>query len=392
MINQFDEIIDRKNTGSIKHDLAESLGMPKHILPLWVADMDFRSPPCVIDALIEKSRFGIFGYSESGQAYFDAVKDWFSSCHGWEVDQSWLVKTPGVVYAINTAIRALTFQGEGVLIQEPVYYPFAESIRENGRKVSVSTLRYAEGKYTIDFEDFEKTIQRDHVRMFILCSPHNPVGRVWTKDELMLMGEICHKNGVIVVSDEIHMDFTYEGHRHNVFASLKPEFLQNSVICTAPTKTFNLAGLQISNIFIPNEDLRQAFRNELSKSGHSQENIMAVTACKAAYLNGRQWLDALIAYLTGTIDMTRDFLNSRLPQIKMIEPEGTYLLWLDFQELGLKGTALEELIVQKAGLWLDKGTKFGSIGNGFQRINIASPRSIVLEALTRLDKAVKGGA
>jgi cystathionine beta-lyase len=244
MASRFDQVIDRKNTGSLKYDLATKLGMPEDIIPLWVADMDFRSPDCVIEALAERCRHGVFGYSDSGQIYFDALKTWFENEHGFMIEPDWLVKAPGVVYAINIAIRSLTFEGEGVLIQEPVYYPFAESVRNNGRKLSVSELRFTNGRYSIDLKDFEKRILSDNVRMFILCSPHNPVGRVWTRDELTGIGEICHKYGVIVVSDEIHMDFVFPGHKHLVFSEVKPEFRQNSIICTAPTKTFNLAAFR----------------------------------------------------------------------------------------------------------------------------------------------------
>ncbi|MGE5613107.1 MAG: MalY/PatB family protein [Bacillota bacterium] len=385
----FDEVVDRKNTDSIKYDFAAKYGMPENVLPLWVADMDFRAPSCVIDALVEKSRHGIFGYSESGKGYFEAVKNWFQKRHGWDVHEDWLVKAPGVVFAICVAIRALTGEGDSVLIQQPVYYPFADSVLANGRKLVVNQLRYDGGRYSIDFDDFERKIREERVKLFILCSPHNPVGRVWTRDELVRMGDICLKNGVIVVSDEIHMDFVYPGYRHLIFAEQKPEFMQNSITCTAPTKTFNLSGLQVSNIFIPNKGIRSAFRKELRKSGYSQLNIMGLTACKAAYADGEEWLDQLIDYLHGNLAYLRSFLKDRLPQVFLVEPEGTYLAWLDFSRLGLSDTELERLIVHKAGLWLSRGTIFGKGGKGFQRINIACPRSILEEGLHRLEKAFK---
>jgi cystathionine beta-lyase len=388
MVFKFDEVIDRKNTDSIKYDFASKYGMPEDVLPLWVADMDFRAPSCVVDALVDKSRHGIFGYSESGKEYFEAVKNWFQKRHGWEVSEDWLIKAPGVVFAICAAIRALTGEGDGILIQQPVYYPFAESVLANGRKLVVNQLRYDNGRYSVDFDDFERKIREENVKLFILCSPHNPVGRVWTKDELVRMGDICMKNSVIVVSDEIHMDFVYPGHRHLVFADQKPEFMQNSVTCTAPTKTFNLPGLQVSNIFIPNKAIRSAFRKELKKSGYSQLNIMGLTACKAAYAGGEDWLDQLMDYLRGNLAYLRSFLNDRLPQVFLVEPEGTYLAWLDFSKLGLDDMELEHLIVNKAGLWLSKGTVFGRGGEGFQRINIACPRAILGKAMHRLEKAV----
>ncbi|MGI6669738.1 MAG: MalY/PatB family protein [Acetivibrionales bacterium] len=385
----FDEVVSRKNTDSIKYDFASRYGMPEDVLPLWVADMDFRAPSCVIDALVDRSRHGIFGYSESGKDYFEAVRNWLKKRHGWEASEDWLVKTPGVVFAICTAIRALTGESDSVLIQEPVYYPFSESVLANGRKLAVNQLRYDNGRYSIDFDDFERKIREERVRLFILCSPHNPVGRVWTRDELVRMGDICVKHGVIVVSDEIHMDFVYPGYRHLVFADQKPEFLQNSITCTAPSKTFNLPGLQASNIFIPNKDIRSAFRKELKRSGCNELNIMGLTACKAAYACGEEWLDQLIDYLHGNLAYLRSFLNEKLPQVFLVEPEGTYLAWLDFSGLGLSDMELERLIIHKAGLWLSKGTIFGQGGEGFQRINIACPRSILEEAMHRLEKIIK---
>lgn len=388
MQNNFDIIIDRKNTDSLKYDFAVRRGMPEDILPLWVADMDFRTPPCVIDALAEKSRHGIFGYSDTREDYFEVLRDWFSRQFGWNVKPEWLVKTPGVVYAFCTAIRSLTDEGDAVLIQEPVYYPFSGSIRANGRKLVVNQLIYSQGKYTIDFEDFEEKIIRNRVKLFILCSPHNPVGRVWTREELLRLGEICLKHGVLVVSDEIHADFTFPGHRHLVFADLKPEFSEMTITCTAPTKTFNLAGLQISNIFIPNQSIRRRFRQEIDKSGYSQPNIMGIVACRAAYRDGQEWLEELRKYLSGNLDYLRDFLKHNLPQIKLVEPEGTYLVWLDCSGLGLDDRELENLIVNKARLWLDSGTMFGAGGEGFQRINIGCPRAILDQALKQLQQAV----
>ncbi|KAF1084016.1 Cystathionine beta-lyase PatB [Sporotomaculum syntrophicum] len=385
----FDEIIERKNTDCIKYDFALKRGKPEDVLPLWVADMDFRTPPFVIDALVEKSRHGIFGYSESGQDYFAVLQSWFLQNHTWEVALDWLVKTPGVVYAICTAIRALTHKGDSVLIQQPVYYPFAGSVLLNERKLVVNQLIYAENRYTINFEDFENKIIENKVKLFILCSPHNPVGRVWTEEELTRLGDICLKYGVTVVADEIHADFIYPGHKHLVFAKIKPEFAQIAITCTAPSKTFNLAGLQVSNIFIPNPDIRHAFRQEMAKSGYNQLGIMGMVACKAAYQNGRKWLEELINYLGGNLDFLRSFLNEKIPQVKLIEPEGTYLVWLDFNQLNLSEDQLEDLIVKKAGLWLDKGTIFGAGGVGFQRINIACPRSILEKALGQLEKAIK---
>lgn len=388
MSYDFDEIIERKNTDSIKHDFAKQRGKPDGILPLWVADMDFRTPTVVIDALVNKSQHGIFGYSESGRDYVEVLQNWFYSNFNWKIHADWLVKTPGVVYAICTAIRALTNKGDAVLIQQPVYYPFSESILINERKLVVNQLVNYGGKYSVDFEDFEDKIIQNGVKLFVLCSPHNPVGRVWIKEELIRLGDICLRHDVTVISDEIHADFVYAGHKHLVFANLKSEFSNITITCTAPTKTFNLAGLQISNIFIENKSIRHKFKEEIKKSGYSQLNIMGITACKAAYSSGREWLTEIKTYLAENLDFVRSFLIERLPMVKLIEPEGTYLVWLDFKELGLNETQLEDLIVNKARLWLDAGEMFGLGGEGFQRINIACPRTILEKALTQLELAV----
>jgi cystathionine beta-lyase len=386
----FDELIDRRDTDSIKYDFALRRGKPEGLLPLWVADMDFKTPECVIRALEEKCRHGIFGYSNVRDDYFAVLQRWFSARFGWDIKPSWLVKTPGVVCAVSMAIRALTNEGDAVLIQQPVYYPFSESVTANDRKLIVNRLVYSGGQYSIDFEDFESKITENSVKLFILCSPHNPVGRVWTKDELTRMGDICLKHGVTVVSDEIHADFVYPGHRHIVFAGLQPEFADISVTCTAPTKTFNLAGLQISNIFIQNADLRGRFRREIVKSGYSQLNVMGLVACKAAYAGGGEWLEELKTYLCGNLDFLRDYLQQNIPQVRLVEPQGTYLAWLDFSKLGLSDGQLDELIVHKARLWLDAGTMFGAGGEGFERINIACPRSVLEQALFQLGQAVNG--
>lgn len=388
MQNDFDVVIDRRNTDSLKYDFAKERGMPEGILPLWVADMDFRTPACVIDALVEKSRHGIFGYSDSRDDYYKVLRDWFSKWFSWSIQPEWLVKTPGVVFAICAAIRALTDEGEAVLIQQPVYYPFSGSVLKNRRKLVINQLVYSNGKYTIDFSDFEDKIIKNNVKLFILCSPHNPVGRVWTREELVRLGDLCLKHGVIVISDEIHADLIYPGHRHLVFADVKPEYSEITVTCTAPTKTFNLPGLNISNIFIANENIRQRFKKEISGSGYSQSNIMGITACRAAYAGGSEWLGELKEYLLGNLNYLRSFLQQKLPQIKLVEPEGTYLVWLDFSALGFDDKKLEDFIVHNANLWLDSGTMFGAGGEGFQRINIACPRSILEKALTQLEQAV----
>ncbi len=389
MAHDFDEIIERKDTDSLKYDFALRRGKPDGLLPLWVADMDFRTPLCVVEALVEKSRHGIFGYSEGRDDYYKVLHGWFSRRFGWPIHSDWLIKTPGVVYAICAAIRALTQEGDAILIQQPVYYPFAGSIQANRRTLVVNQLVYDGSNYLIDFEDFEQKIVQHHVKLFILCSPHNPVGRVWTRDELTQMGDICVKHGVVVISDEIHADFIYPGHEHTIFAAMKPEFADNAITCTAPTKTFNLAGLQISNIIISNRSIRNRIRQEINRSGYSQPNVMGLVACKAAYEKGEDWLEDVKVYLAENLAYLRDFLQTRIPGIKLVEPQGTYLVWLDCTALNLDDKALDEFIVHRAKLWLDAGTMFGQGGSGFQRINIACPRPLLKKALEQLEQALK---
>ncbi len=386
----FDKPIDRTGTDSLKHDFFTERAMPCDTLPMWVADMDFAVPPAVIQALTTRCEHGVFGYTDAKEDYYRVLQHWFSRRYAWDIQPAWVVKTPGVVYAICTAVRAFTLPGDAVLIQQPVYYPFASAVTNNDRKLIVSTLRYDNGSYQMDFADFEDKIIQNNVRLFILCNPHNPVGRVWTKEELTRIGDICLRHNVLVLSDEIHADFVHAGHSHTVFASISPAFADNTVTCTSPSKTFNLAGLQISNILISNESLLRRFKQEIHRTGYDEPNIMGIVACKAAYEHGEEWLDALLVYLADNVALVRDFVRDRLPKISLVEPEGTYLVWLDFSRLGLSDDALNELIIHKAKLWLDAGTMFGAGGSGFQRINLACPRSVVQEALLRIEKAVDG--
>lgn len=385
----FDEIIDRRNTDCLKYDFAAERGMPEDILPLWVADMDFRTAPGIIERVAADAALGIYGYTEGKDNYFQAVSAWYRNYFDWNVEKKWLVKTPGIVFAIGIAVQALTREGDAVMIQQPVYYPFSAVVWDNNRTLVNNELVLQNGHYEMDFEDFEEKIVQNRVKLFILCSPHNPVGRVWTAEELRRVGEICLRHGVKVVSDEIHSDFVYEGGRHHVFTTVDPAFEQIGIVCTAPSKTFNLAGLQISNIFISNEQIRKAFLKQMSAVGYSQVNMIGLHACQAAYETGREWLEELKVYLRGNLDFARDFLEKNLPQIKLIEPEGTYLIWLDCRELGLTEKRLEQLIVHEAKLWLDAGAIFGKAGEGFERINIACPRVVLREALERLRGAVE---
>ena len=386
----FDEVIERRNTDSLKFDFAKQRGMPEDVLPLWVADMDFKTSSIVLDKIKERVEHGIFGYTETGDNYFDALYSWLDKNHNFKIEKRWVVKTPGVVFAIASAIKAFTNEGDAVLIEQPVYYPFSGVIRDNKRRVVSNDLVLTGEKYQIDFDDFERKIVENKVKLFVLCNPHNPVGRVWTRSELVRLIDICIKHDVIIFSDEIHADFTYDGYTHIPLINADERIKERCIIATAPTKTFNLAGLQISNIIIPGEEIRRKFIKDVDAVGYSEANTIGIVACEAAYRYGQEWYEELKKYLKGNLDFVRDYLERELPQIKLIEPEGTYLIWLDFRGLSLCERELEELIVKKAGLWLDSGAIFGRTGAGFQRINIATNRSILKEALDRIKAAIDG--
>lgn len=380
----FDRIIDRKNTRCLKYDFAVKRGMPEDVLPLWVADMDFETSSYIEDALTERVQEGIFGYSDVQTPYFEIIRDWMIRHHDWEPQEKWLIKTPGVVFALAMAVKAYTDPGDKVLLQQPVYYPFSEVITDNGREVVSNDLVLTEdGTYKIDFADFEQKIIANGIKLFLLCSPHNPVGRVWTKEELEKIGDICVKHGVTVVSDEIHNDFIWEG-THTVFAGIKKEFADISITCTSPSKTFNLASMLISNIFIPNQVLRRKFRKEMDRAGISQLSVLGLVATEAAYAHGDEWYAAMKNYVRDNIAFARAYVEENLPGVRMIDTQGTYLIWLDFRQTGLTVEQLDHKIIYEAGLWLDSGKIFGKTGEGFERINVACPRAVLQEALDRI--------
>jgi len=386
MSYDFNKAVNRYGTYSIKYDPV-SRGKPEDVLPMWVADMDFPAPSCVTDALARHCAFGIFGYSEPDAEYFEVVRNWFLQRFSWRVNREWITITPGVVNAIYVAVRALTSAGDGVVIQQPVYYPFESAVRHTGRNLLVNQLIYENGRYSIDFEDFESKIKQ--AKLFILCSPHNPVGRVWTREELIRMGEICLRHKVSVIADEIWQDFIYPNHQHFVFASLAPEFSDIAVTATSPSKTFNLAGLQYANIFISNETMQSKFKREYAACGLSQPSLMGIVSCKAAYEHGVQWLEELLVYLAGNMSLIYDYLKKNVPKVKAVKAEGTYLAWLDCSEFELPPQKLDEIITHKAKLWLNDGTIFGAGGAGFQRINAACPCEVLRGALSRFETAFK---
>ena len=384
----FDEVIDRRNTDCLKYDFAVQRGRPKDVLPFWVADMDFPIAQEIEDALVKRCQHGIFGYSEATDGYFAALQNWYLKHFNWHVQRPWLIKTPGVVFALAMAVKAFTEPGDGVLVQQPVYYPFTEVIRDNDREVVNAPLALVNGHYEIDFADLEQKLADPKVKLMFLCSPHNPVGRVWTKEELLKVGDLCLKYNVITVSDEIHSDFVWDDNAHTPFATLGEEYQQNCIVCTAPSKTFNLAGLQVSNIFIPNQKLRRAFRKQIDAAGYSQLNTLGLVACQAAYTYGEEWLTQVKAYIRSNITFVDDYLKQNLPQIKMLPIEGTYLVWLDCSALGMTADEREQWLWHEAKLWLDGGGIFGKEGEAFERINVACPRATLLQGLEQLKAAV----
>lgn len=385
----FDQIIDRTKTNSIKHTFDPAKGRTPDMIPLWIADMDFLSSDEVIERIRERCSHGIFGYTAVGDAYLSAIQGWFDSRFHWETEKEWMLRTPGIVYAVNAAIEAYTNKGDAVLIQSPVYHPFAHSIEGNSRRTVRNSLLFDGKRYTIDFDDFEKKIVDEKVKLFILCSPHNPVGRVWTREELTRMGEICLKHHVIIVSDEIHCDFVWKGYIHTPFAALGAEFGKISIICTAPSKTFNLAGLKTSNIFIPDEELRRRFKEVLSAWHCGEPAIFGLTACQAAYECGGEWLEDVKEYLQENVRKTTEFFERELPQIKAIQPEGTYLLWLDCRGLPIPAEDVDKFMLEKAKVWLNDGAVFGEEGIGFERMNLGSPWSVIETACKRIVDSVK---
>ena len=388
----FDKITDRRNTFAIKLDLAEKRGKPVDAIPLWVADMDFPTAPCIQKALTKRARHGIFGYSRPDRRYYNAITSWLKTRHNFDVKESEIINTPGVVFAIACAIRAFTKEGDSVLIQKPVYYPFFNIIQAQNRRVVNNSLVFRNGHYEIDFDDFERKIIEENVKLFVLCSPHNPGGRVWSREELEKISRICLKHDVLVISDEIHSDITFYGHKHTVYANLSEAAAENSIICTSPSKTFNLAGLQFSNIIIKNHKIRAEFQKEYDRTGYDEPSLMGIAAATAAYSEGGKWFDAAKEYIWENILFTEKYISEHCPKIKVHKPEGTYLVWLDFNEFtDLTDRQISERVLTGAKVWLDRGAMFGSEGEKFQRINVATPRKILREALERICDEFSGG-
>ncbi|MDR3597265.1 MalY/PatB family protein [Clostridium sp.] len=388
----FETLVLRKNVGASKWNLMKKINsnVNDDIIPFSVADMEFKNPPEIIEGLKNYIDSSIFGYTEATDDYYKAVCNWMERKHNWKIEKEWITEFSGVVPALYTIVRSLTKEEDGILIMTPVYYPFYKAIAANKRKIVKTELNLYKDHYEVDFRDLEEKAKLESTKLLILCNPHNPVGRVWSQEELIKIGRICIDNNVIIVSDEIHFDLILPQFKHTVFANVSDEFADNSVICTAPSKTFNLAGLQTSNIIIPNKKIRDKVMNERRTAiGNSGLNIFGYKACEIAYNECEDWLNELIEVLDENKKLVENFIKINIPEVKVIELQGTYLQWLDFRALEKDHLALEKFMQSDAQLFLDEGYIFGDEGKGFERINLACPTKVLEEALDRLLKAVK---
>lgn len=381
----FDKIISRRGTNSYKWDSAPD----KETLPMWVADMDFQTAPPIINALQRRVAHGIFGYTHVPDAYFDAVINWFHHRHGWEINREWFIYTSGVVPAVSAVIKALAVPGDKVIIQTPVYNCFFSSIRNNGCKIVSNPLIYRDNTYYIDYEDLEEKAADKDTKLMLLCNPHNPAGRVWTKEELLRIGEICIRNGVTVVSDEIHCELVFPGHVYTPFASISETFLQHSVTCFSPSKAFNIAGLQIANIISADKEWLKRIDRAININETCDVNPFGVEATIAAYNESEEWLLQLLDYLKNNYDCMADFCRKNLPGLPITKLEGTYLVWMDCHSLNIPSDVLEQRLMDEAKLWLNSGTHYGAEGEGFMRWNIACPRQLLLDGLNRFRNFVQ---
>jgi len=391
----FNRVIDRRNTDCAKWDTVEPVFGSKDILPMWVADMDFPVAKPITEALRKRTEHEIYGYTRPGPSLIEAIVNRMQQKYEWQIEPEWIVFTPGVIPAIHAAVRAFTHPGDEVIIQGPVYYPFWSAVTDNGCLVANNPLELIDGHYEVNFKDLEIKFgprvrmvpSPSRTKMMLLCNPHNPVGRVWTREELVRMGEIVIKNDAVMISDEVHCELLFKGSKHIPFASISEEFEQHSVVCMAASKTFNLAGLAASTIIIPNTKLRDTF-NAARAGILPRPNVFALKALEAAYREGDDWLAQLLDYLQGNLEFLTEYFTKRIPKIKVIRPEGTYLVWLDCRELGMDAMSLRAIMREKAKVGLDDGYLFGPGGAGFQRINIACPRATLEEALKRIEAAV----
>lgn len=381
----FDTQISRRGTDSYKWDSAKS----EDVLPMWVADMDFRTAPAIVDALERRVKHGIFGYTRVPDSYYKAVTDWFARRHGWTIDREWIIYTSGVVPAISAVIKALTVPGDKVVVQTPVYNCFFSSIRNNGCEIVTSPLLHTGNTFAMDYDDLEKKVADPKVKAMLLCNPHNPAGRVWRREELVRLGEICIRHGVTVISDEIHCELVFPEHSYTPFASISDEFLQHSVTCISPSKAFNIAGLQIANIVCADAFLRAKIDRAINDNEVCDVNPFGVIATQAAYNEGEEWLEQLLEYLYANFLYMQQFCREHLPDFPITVLEGTYLVWMDCRVLDIPSETLEQRLVDEAGLWLNAGTMYGAEGEGFMRWNIACPRAMLVKGLKRFADFVR---
>lgn len=386
MAYNFDKHIDRANLNSEKWEIMKQINpnVGEGIAPFSVADMDFAHPPEFVEGMKEFMEKIVLGYAVPGKDYYDAVTGWMKRRHNWDVDQDWIVITGGIIPAIYNLVQTFTEEKNGVILMTPVYYPFFSAIRKNNREVVESVLDNSSGRYEIDFDDLEAKAKNPNNKLLIFCSPHNPVGRVWTEDEIKRVGRICLDNDVKIVSDEIHFDLIMPGHKHTVFANISDEFRDNVITCTAPSKSFNLAGMMTSNIIIPNEEYRKKFKKQLDRNGLEIWNPLGFEACRLSYTLCEDWLDQLILHINSNHQALGQYLTKNLPQVKLYPLEGTYLAWMDFNYLGLSNEELEEYMTQKAEVFFDEGYIFGDSGSGFERMNIACPEALMIDAMKRI--------
>ena len=384
----FDKIVDRTGTESLKWVYPRKVLKVEDAIPMWVADMDFEAPPAVVEAIRNRAAHGIYGYPLVPPSFWQAAIGWLGRRHGWEVRKDEMAMTPGIVPALNYAVRAFTKPGDGVIIQTPVYFPFYHAVENNGRRVVRNPLRFDGRRYTMDLEDLERKLDEGG-RMLILCSPHNPVGRVWTREELEAIGRLTVERDLLVVSDEIHHDLIFKGSRHVPFASLSPALAERTVTCIAPSKTFNIPGLSTAAIIASNPKLLEAFEDESERAGFELGQVFGIVGFEAAYGQGDDWLDELLSYLEANVDFMEKFLGEQIPGIRLVRPEGTYLALLDCRGLGLEPAALNDFFLKKARVYFSDGAMFGKELEGFVRMNFACPRSVLAEALERIERAVK---
>ncbi len=383
----FDEQIDRSNTNAVKYDFRDKVFGTKEVLPMWVADMDFKTPDVIVQAVQERAKHEIYGYTGRTDSFAQSVTSWVKQRHGWSIDSNWISFSPGVVPALAMAVLAFTQPGDKIIAQTPVYFPFFNTIADNGRQLVINPLRIVNERYEMDWDDLEKKID-SRTSMLFLCSPHNPTGRVWSKEELQRLGEICVKNDILIVADEIHSDLILKPNKHTPIASISEEIAQQTITTIAPSKTFNIAGLASSVLIIPNKKLQTKYENMLNNLHLGMGNLFGIIALEAAYSHGAAWLDQMLDYLTENVDYVANYLEEHLPMVKLIKPEGTYLLWLDFRELKLSNEELRKLMIEKGKLGFNDGIIFGKGGKGFQRMNVACPKSTVIEGMQRLHKAL----